>query len=325
MARKQRKGPTRYFLRIEASCLQPGERSHDVRAGSIAGATSNGVTGSGCDDSFPGVSAHSNLCSHRFLLSRGSAAHNLIVRPEGRRGPSKKAIFDRTVPRAWVQGSAKGKKVKAGILTAYFVKRDEARRALRKLGRRGFRRAALIHRGADARVHILDPFLWRRALVVTLSAILPGGLTGAGRAGFPRVMAGAERRSFPRGPDSPGLDPRGRCPWSARRPGRDAEVEERSRAWAPRGSLALACSKRDRPDSPGSHRSHADSGGRPSRQRRGTSRGLCPEPSARWPDRRHGESRRPAFPAQMQEHACRLALESRSPHGRLGTHGCSTG
>ncbi|MBE3119610.1 MAG: glycosyl transferase, partial [Candidatus Atribacteria bacterium] len=68
--------------------------------------------------------------------------------------------------------------MKAGILTAYFVRRDEARGALRELGRRGFRRAALIHKTADGRVHTLDPFLWRRAFTVTLSAVLFGGLAG---------------------------------------------------------------------------------------------------------------------------------------------------
>ena len=69
--------------------------------------------------------------------------------------------------------------MKAGILTAYFVRRDEARGALRELGRKGFRRAALIHKTADGRVQTLDPFLWRRALAVTLSAVLFGGLAGA--------------------------------------------------------------------------------------------------------------------------------------------------
>jgi cyclic beta-1,2-glucan synthetase len=69
--------------------------------------------------------------------------------------------------------------MKAGILTAYFVRRDKAREALRELGRRGFRRAALIHKTADGRAHIIDPFLWRRALAVTLSAVLFGGLAGA--------------------------------------------------------------------------------------------------------------------------------------------------
>ena len=66
----------------------------------------------------------------------------------------------------------------AGTLIGYFAERDEARRALRKLQRRGFRRAALVHKTAGGDVHIGDPFLWRRALGVTLTAILFGGLAG---------------------------------------------------------------------------------------------------------------------------------------------------
>jgi len=69
--------------------------------------------------------------------------------------------------------------VKAGILTGFFVSRDEARSFLRILARRGFRRAALVHKNAEGRVHTLDPFLWRRALGVVLTAILFGGLAGA--------------------------------------------------------------------------------------------------------------------------------------------------
>ncbi len=68
--------------------------------------------------------------------------------------------------------------MKPGILTAYFVSRDEARKALRKVGRKGFRRAALIHKTADGRVRTLDPFLWRRALAMILSAVLWAGLAG---------------------------------------------------------------------------------------------------------------------------------------------------
>jgi cyclic beta-1,2-glucan synthetase len=68
--------------------------------------------------------------------------------------------------------------MEAGTLIVYFAERDEARRALRKLQRRGFRRAALVHKTADGEVHIRDPFLWRRALGVTLTAIVFGGLAG---------------------------------------------------------------------------------------------------------------------------------------------------
>jgi len=69
--------------------------------------------------------------------------------------------------------------MKPGILTAYFVRRDEAREALRALGKKGFHRAALIHKTAAGHVHVLDPFLWRRALMLTLLAALCGGLAGA--------------------------------------------------------------------------------------------------------------------------------------------------
>ena len=66
----------------------------------------------------------------------------------------------------------------AGTLISYFAERDEARRALRELQRRGFRRAAWVYKTADGNVHIRDPFLWRRALGATLTAILFGGLAG---------------------------------------------------------------------------------------------------------------------------------------------------
>jgi cyclic beta-1,2-glucan synthetase len=72
----------------------------------------------------------------------------------------------------------KGREVDAGTLIGYFASRDAARRALRELRRRGFRRAALVHKTIDGRVHTRDPFLWRCALGVTLAAILIGGLTG---------------------------------------------------------------------------------------------------------------------------------------------------
>src|SRR4030042_2806849 len=69
--------------------------------------------------------------------------------------------------------------METGTLIGYFAERDEARRALRELQRRGFRRAALVHKTEDGEVHIRDPFLWRRALGATLTAIVFGGLAGA--------------------------------------------------------------------------------------------------------------------------------------------------
>jgi len=71
------------------------------------------------------------------------------------------------------------RKMEADILISYFARRNEARGALRELKRRGFRRVALVHKTADGDIHTQDPFLWRRALVVTLAAILIGGLAGA--------------------------------------------------------------------------------------------------------------------------------------------------
>ncbi|KAF0216735.1 MAG: hypothetical protein FD174_3558 [Geobacteraceae bacterium] len=64
------------------------------------------------------------------------------------------------------------------ILIGYFAKQDEARKALRELARQDFRRAALMHKGADGDVHIADPFRWRRALGVALAACLFGGIAG---------------------------------------------------------------------------------------------------------------------------------------------------
>jgi cyclic beta-1,2-glucan synthetase len=69
--------------------------------------------------------------------------------------------------------------VEAGILLSYFARQDEARRALRLLEKRGFRRAALVYKSADGDVHTRDPFLWRRALGVIVATLLCGGFAGA--------------------------------------------------------------------------------------------------------------------------------------------------
>src|SRR5208337_518918 len=80
--------------------------------------------------------------------------------------------------------------MKSGILTAYFVRRDEAREALRALGRKGFHRAALIHKTAEGHVHTLDPFLWRRAIAAAFLAVVCGGLAGAASVFFRRSLQG---------------------------------------------------------------------------------------------------------------------------------------
>ena len=69
--------------------------------------------------------------------------------------------------------------MQADILISYFVRRNDARDALRELKKSGFRRAALVHKTADGDVHTQDPFLLRRTLGVTMAAILFGGFAGA--------------------------------------------------------------------------------------------------------------------------------------------------
>jgi cyclic beta-1,2-glucan synthetase len=63
-----------------------------------------------------------------------------------------------------------------GILIGYFAKRDEARRALRELRRRGFRRVALASKTADGHIQTRDPFLRRRAFWAATAFILCGVL-----------------------------------------------------------------------------------------------------------------------------------------------------
>jgi cyclic beta-1,2-glucan synthetase len=71
-----------------------------------------------------------------------------------------------------------GTRLREGTLVGYFAIREEARRALRELGKRGFRRAALIYKGANGDIRKWDPFLQRRALWVVLSAVVAAGLAG---------------------------------------------------------------------------------------------------------------------------------------------------
>jgi cyclic beta-1,2-glucan synthetase len=66
--------------------------------------------------------------------------------------------------------------MEAGTLIGYFVKHEEARSAWWKLERRGFQRIALVHKTAHGAVHTWDPFLWRRAFGVLVTAILGGAL-----------------------------------------------------------------------------------------------------------------------------------------------------
>src|SRR3970282_1788603 len=76
------------------------------------------------------------------------------------------------------EAGMKGSPVSVGTLIGYFTERTEARKALRELQRRGFRRAALVHKTADGAAHITEPFVWHRAVGVSATAILFGGLAG---------------------------------------------------------------------------------------------------------------------------------------------------
>lgn len=63
-------------------------------------------------------------------------------------------------------------------LIGYFAQRDDARRALRKLQSKGFRRAALVHKTAAGEVQTRDPFRWRLFFGTILTATIFGGLAG---------------------------------------------------------------------------------------------------------------------------------------------------
>ena len=64
--------------------------------------------------------------------------------------------------------------MRAGILISYFAKRDAARRALKVLQWRGFRRVALVTKTADGHIQTHEPFLRFRTLVVTAAFFLLG-------------------------------------------------------------------------------------------------------------------------------------------------------
>jgi cyclic beta-1,2-glucan synthetase len=66
--------------------------------------------------------------------------------------------------------------MKTGTLIAYFIERDEARKAFRILRRKGWRRAVWASKRADGGVRIWDPFGWRRVFWAALAFILFGAL-----------------------------------------------------------------------------------------------------------------------------------------------------
>ncbi|MGA9121659.1 MAG: glycosyl transferase, partial [Bacteroidota bacterium] len=67
----------------------------------------------------------------------------------------------------------------AGILIGYFGKQDEARKAFKQLRGKGYRRAAWVSKSAGGKIHIWDPFPWRRAFGAVLAFILFGALASA--------------------------------------------------------------------------------------------------------------------------------------------------
>jgi cyclic beta-1,2-glucan synthetase len=92
----------------------------------------------------------------------------------------------------------------AGALVGYFGKKEEVRKALRELRRKGYHRAAYVSKSADGEVHRRDPFLWRRvfravaafivfgivASIVSAVLLWPGPIAGS-TAGVAILGAGA--------------------------------------------------------------------------------------------------------------------------------------
>ncbi len=195
--------------------------------------------------------------------------------------------------------------MKAGILTAYFVKRDEARGALRELGKRGFHRSALIHKTADGQAHISEPFLLRRAIAMTLSAVLFGALAGAVAllfcSSWPSLSVTTSFTFSILGAALLG------CLLS---PGVDEPIEARSRSETPRGSFPVVGDRGDRPGSPGAHRSNAVPCGllRESGEIPPVVSVLNPKRESLIEDM--GSLEVPLSPAQVQEHARHLAGEN---------------
>jgi cyclic beta-1,2-glucan synthetase len=67
----------------------------------------------------------------------------------------------------------------AGVLIGYFGSRSEARKAFRLLRGKGYLRAAWVSKSADERIHIWDPFHWRRVVGAVVAFILLGALGSA--------------------------------------------------------------------------------------------------------------------------------------------------
>ena len=66
--------------------------------------------------------------------------------------------------------------MKTAILVGYFVDLDEAQEAFRKLRRQGYLRAAWVSKSAEGEIHTGNPFLWRQIFGATGAFILFGAL-----------------------------------------------------------------------------------------------------------------------------------------------------
>ncbi len=68
------------------------------------------------------------------------------------------------------------RRMEAGALVGYFGNPDEARKAVAQLRRKGYPRVACARKHTDGSVHIMDPFVSRRAFGAVLAFILFGAL-----------------------------------------------------------------------------------------------------------------------------------------------------
>ena len=64
--------------------------------------------------------------------------------------------------------------MKTGTLIGYYVKSQEAREAFRKLRRKGYRRVVWVSKNTDGEIHIGDPFRWHRIFGAAVAFILFG-------------------------------------------------------------------------------------------------------------------------------------------------------
>ena len=75
--------------------------------------------------------------------------------------------------------------MKTGILIGYYVNEQDARDALRKLQRTGYRCAASVSKRAEGGIHIIDPFGRRRILGAVAAFFLLGSIAAVISLKFP--------------------------------------------------------------------------------------------------------------------------------------------